>query len=256
MPTFDPTTGRYTNIAMGAPPTLSPSAQVQQDVGLSHIANTGATQDQVANIGAVGGANRANAQGDFNQNVGNFNTFMSQPSVQPFLQPNTSTTNLFSRFQGGGVGGGRAASPSIALPTAQIQAGSSAAFSRAKDQVGETANSVIQGLNRALAARGITAGGGGSIAANALENIYNAGEGQLADVSRANAINEAGTATDLAKTGYEGAIVQRGQDVNAATAEDALAERAAEAQTNAQLAQSTRQQQALSGLVQAFKGLY
>jgi hypothetical protein len=83
-------------------------------------------------------------------------------------------------------------------------------FARAKDKVGLQTAGSLAALRSALAGRGMLGGGGETRGA---QNILTAGQGQLGDVSREQAIQEAGRLTDFAKMGYEGAITQRGQDI-------------------------------------------
>ncbi len=54
-------------------------------------------------------------------------------------------------------------------------------------------------------------GGGGE--RRGVTNILTAGQGQLGDTAREQAVSDVNRATDFAKMGYEGAISQRGQDV-------------------------------------------
>jgi hypothetical protein len=119
-----------------------------------------------------------------------------------------------SSFKFDGGGGGGAALPAevgtIALPdTSAAQAN---LFARAKDQVGLQTAGSLSSLRSALAGRGIL---GGGAEARGTQNVLTAGQGQLGQVSRDQAIQEAGRLTDFAKIGYEGAITQRGQDITA-----------------------------------------
>jgi|SRR5262245_6779707 len=114
----------------------------------------------------------------------------------------------------GGAGAGDVALPpevgAIQLPdTSAAQAN---IFARAKDKVGlETAGSLAS-LRSALAGRGML-GGGAEV--RGAQNILTAGQGQLGDTTREQAIQDANRLTDFAKIGYEGAIQQRGQDISA-----------------------------------------
>ena len=100
--------------------------------------------------------------------------------------------------------------PSIAPPdTSAAQAN---AFARAKDQVALQTAGSLASLRSALAGRG---GLGGGAEVRGTQNVLTAGQAQLGDVAREQAIQEGNRLTDFAKTGYEGAITQRGQDVTA-----------------------------------------
>lgn len=83
-------------------------------------------------------------------------------------------------------------------------------FARAKDQVGQQTSGGLSALRSALAARGLL-GGGEEV--KGTSNILTAGQGQLGDTSREQAIQEANRQNDFAKLGYEGAITQRGQNI-------------------------------------------
>jgi hypothetical protein len=85
-------------------------------------------------------------------------------------------------------------------------------FARAKDKVGLQTAGSLAALRSALAGRGML-GGGGEV--RGAQNILTAGQAQLGDTTREQAIQEAGRLTDFAKMGYEGAITQRGQDITA-----------------------------------------
>jgi len=99
---------------------------------------------------------------------------------------------------------------SVALPdTSAAQAN---IFARAKDKVGLQTAGSLAALRSALAGRGMLGGGGETRGA---QNILTAGQAQLGDTTREQAIQEAGRLTDFAKMGYEGAITQRGQDITA-----------------------------------------
>jgi len=114
---------------------------------------------------------------------------------------------------------------SIQLPdTSAAQAN---IFARAKDQVGQETAGSLASLRSALAGRGML-GGGAEV--RGAQNILTAGQGQLGDTTREQAIQEGNRLTDFAKLGYEGAIQQRGQDISARgqdiSARNAAADRA------------------------------
>jgi len=85
-------------------------------------------------------------------------------------------------------------------------------FARAKDKVGLQTQGSMAALRSALAGRGML-GGGAEV--RGAQNILTAGQGQLGDVTREQAIQEGQRLTDFAKMGYEGSITQRGQDITA-----------------------------------------
>src|SRR5215467_9802776 len=98
----------------------------------------------------------------------------------------------------------------IALPdTSAAQAN---IFARAKDKVGLQTQGSLASLRSALAARGML---GGGAEARGTSNVLTAGQGQLGDTTREQAIQEAQRLTDFAKIGYQGAIDQRAQDITA-----------------------------------------
>jgi hypothetical protein len=86
----------------------------------------------------------------------------------------------------------------------------SAAFGRAKDQVGQETSGALTGLRSALASRGMLGSGAES---RGTVSAITKGQGQLGEVSRQQAENEANQNLDIAKTNYSGDISQRGQDV-------------------------------------------
>lgn len=85
-------------------------------------------------------------------------------------------------------------------------------FARAKDKVGLQTSGSLASLRSALAGRGML-GGGAEV--RGAQNILTAGQGQLGETTREQAIQEGNRLTDFAKAGYEGAITQRGQDITA-----------------------------------------
>lgn len=89
-------------------------------------------------------------------------------------------------------------------------AAAAAAFARAKDKIGaETAGSV-SALRSALAGRGMLGGGSER---RGTTSILTAGQANLGDTTREQAVSDVNRMTDFARMGYEGAIAQRGQDV-------------------------------------------
>lgn len=108
----------------------------------------------------------------------------------------------------GGLGGG--SSPATGLPRVDTTEAQTAAFNRAKDQVGEVSRSALTGLRSALASRGQLGGAGES---RGYENIANTGVHELADVAREGAIQESGLRERENALNYNGGISMRGQDI-------------------------------------------
>lgn len=100
--------------------------------------------------------------------------------------------------------------PQIQAP--DMTAANAAAFARAKDQVGQTARGALTGLAGAMAGRGTV---GSGVEGRGMSSIINAGQGQLGDVSREQAISGANLAQRNAELGFTGGITQRGQDLAA-----------------------------------------
>lgn len=96
-------------------------------------------------------------------------------------------------------------------------------FARAKDKVGLQTSGALASLRSALAGRGML-GGGAEV--RGAQNILTAGQGQLGDTTREQAIQEGNRLSDFAKMGYEGAIAQRGQNITA-RGQDIMARNAA-----------------------------
>jgi hypothetical protein len=86
-----------------------------------------------------------------------------------------------------------------------------AAFGRAKDQVGRQSRAAVSSLRDELGASGM--GGSGAEAAG-IRDVVRAGQGELGEVRRDQAMSEAQRAADFAKLAYEGALQQRGQDIS------------------------------------------
>lgn len=131
--------------------------------------------------------------------------------------------SAFNPSLGGfGAGGGAGAAGPY---TAPIQMGdptaaNNAQFATAKDKVGEQARSALSSLRDELGSTGML--GSGS-EAQGVRDIIAGGQGQLGQVSRDLAVQNANTANDFAKTNFGGAITQRGQDVDYATAQAQIA---------------------------------
>lgn len=93
-------------------------------------------------------------------------------------------------------------------------------FGRAKDQAGEMGRASLQSLRDELGATGMLGSGSET---QGVRDIAARGQGQLGEVSRANAINESQQKSDFAKMKYQGDITQRGQDIAAQEAQARIA---------------------------------
>jgi|GEM_PF-5987221 len=118
----------------------------------------------------------------------------------------------------------------IDLP--DTSAAAAAAFARAKDKVGAQTAGSVTALRSALAGRGMLGGGGER---RGVTGILTAGQANLGDTAREQAVSDVNRATDFAKMGYEGALTQRAQDVSqrgqTIAANDSAASRALQAAT-------------------------
>ncbi len=111
------------------------------------------------------------------------------------------------------VGGGASFVPVASIAPVDTTAAQSAAFARAKDQVGQTSAGALAGLRSSLASHGMLGSGSESRGTAA---VVNAGQGQLGDVSRQQAIDSAANAQRTAEFNATGGITQRGQDIASA----------------------------------------
>jgi hypothetical protein len=115
-----------------------------------------------------------------------------------------------------GMGGGSAQPAQPAVPaqfsmpdTSQAEA---AMFARAKDQAGETSRGALTALRSELGGTGMLGSGNES---RGTASILNTGQKQMGDVIREQTIQRANNAMKGAEVGYQGAIQQRGQDIQA-----------------------------------------
>jgi hypothetical protein len=144
---------------------------------------------------------------------------------------------MISSSMSGGTGGsgGGISAPQIAAPIAPSNAGvntatdaaQNAAYAKAKSRAGAAARSSYSGLKSELADSGLL---GGGTQARGLVDRLAAADNPVNDVNVAqlgenatNARHNQDLGADMAKTGYQGAIAQRGQDLSAQQAERALA---------------------------------
>lgn len=138
--------------------------------------------------------------------------------------------------------------PNVAhVDTSGAQSGE---FARAKDQVGQESAGALTGLRAALAGRGML---GSGAEGRGTANVVMRGQGELGDVSRAQASDRAAADEREAKTNYEGDLTQRGQDI-AMRGQDISAQEEAN-NLQMQYAQLASQQRsaALAGLQAAIK---
>jgi hypothetical protein len=117
----------------------------------------------------------------------------------------------------GGTGGGGYVSP---IQPPDMTSANAATFARAKDKAGQLARAGLQSLQGELGAQGML---GGGAQAQATRDIVQTGMGQVGDVSRQQAIEEAAQKAKFAELGYTGGITQRGQDIQLAEAQARLA---------------------------------
>lgn len=155
---------------------------------------------------------------------------------------------------GGGtpsVGGGGGYVPPIKMP--DMSRASDAAFATSKDRAGKIGRSMIDSLRGELGATG-NLGGGAEV--QGIKDIATEAGGVVGQASRDQAIKEADLGADFAKTGYQGSITQRGQDISAQEANARLAqEKELQASRMAFEQQSLKSQQQLQLLQLALSGL-
>ena len=117
--------------------------------------------------------------------------------------------NPWGTVPGGGPGGG--GTPSVStIPYPDLAPAQQAAFARQKDITGQTTQGALTGLQQALAGRGML---GSGVEAKGTQAILQQGAGQLGNLSREQAIQQTQAAQKAAETAYQGAITQRGQDI-------------------------------------------
>src|SRR5438477_8069182 len=99
----------------------------------------------------------------------------------------------------GGYGAAGGAGHVAPMQMADQRAGNAAAFNSAKDQVGKTGQAALTGLQGSLAGRGML---GSGIEARGTEQLAEAGAGQLGEVSRQQAVTNAGLDQETARANY------------------------------------------------------
>jgi hypothetical protein len=118
---------------------------------------------------------------------------------------------------GGPVGGGAGVSP---LQMADPSKANAAAYGTAKDQVGKSSRAAVTALNDLMGSQGML-GSGAQV--QGTKDIVADASGQLGQVSRDQAQENAGLAQRTAELNYQGALTQRGQDIGAQEANARLA---------------------------------
>ena len=164
---------------------------------------------------------------------------------------------------GGGWGGGSGSFTPIAPPSgggdvppvsnvAHVDTGAaqSAAFARAKDQVGQESSSALAGLHAALAGRGLLGSGAES---RGTQGVVMQGQQQLGETSRSQAEQRASQAQTEALANQSAEVTQRGQNITQRG--QTLAAQQAANQLQMQQAQLAAQQRAssLAGLSSALR---
>ena len=152
---------------------------------------------------------------------------------------------------GGGVGGGTAGGPGgggAGYPAAgsriesiapiDMTAANAAIYGRAKDVAGQTGRASIDTLRGVL---GETGQLGGGAEAQGVRDIVESAAGQVGDVNREIAIQNARQGLDVARTNQAAGITQRGQDIQAQEAAARLAQQQANIMFQQQMAKSQQQ---------------
>jgi hypothetical protein len=205
--TYEPNTGRLVQYVGSGEYTQSEAAQKSKLrdrlIGMLDRpeATWGGNTVQWPSVGGFGGGSDP-IPGTVGLAGGNF------PKGQLGVSPDDlNRPTFYNQRPGGGVA--PLAPPStITMPDNSVAQAN--IFARAKDQVGQETAGSLASLRSSLAGRGML-GGGAEV--RGTQNILQTGQGQLGDTTREQAVTEANRQSDFAKTGYEGAITQRGQDV-------------------------------------------
>ena len=86
-----------------------------------------------------------------------------------------------------------------------------AAFARAKEQAGNTANASLKALGDVMAGRGMT---GSSVEGSAIADIVGGAQGGVNEFTREQLIQDLNRAAGISDRNYQGAVTQRGQDLS------------------------------------------
>jgi hypothetical protein len=176
----------------------------------------------------------------------------------------------YETFDSGG-GGSPSPVPQISMP--DRTAAESAAFGKAKDQIGQETAGALSGLRSVMASRGLLGGQGEYVGT---QNVFTKGQGELGDTSRAQAEQSLADQMDIEKTNQGAALTGRGQDISAATSRRGqnmdytlggrgqditqrgqdiqYAESQAQLEYTKNLQQAAQRQQILSGIMGAING--
>lgn len=133
----------------------------------------------------------------------------SQPTVPP-----PSIAGLNAAVPGGG------GSTHSHIADVDTSAAEAASFNKAKDQVGLESSGALAGLRSALGGRGML---GSGLEERGTASLASSAAGNLADVSRQQAVTRADEAQKNAETNFQGDITQRGQDFQKEEAGNSLA---------------------------------
>lgn len=138
-----------------------------------------------------------------------------------------------------GVATGSTPAPVASIAPVDTTAAQDAAFARAKDRVGQMGAGAIAGLRASMGGRGLLGSGSEG---RATADVVNRGQGELGDVIRGQAVDQADLAQKTAEDNQRAALTQRGQDLEDRGRSQDLSFRAYEA------AQSRRQASRSAGI--------
>lgn len=96
-------------------------------------------------------------------------------------------------------------------PAPDETAARAAAFARAKDQAGMTANAALEGLRAATTSRGVN---GSTIEGEGLARIIGGGAGEVNRYTTDQLMSDLNRTADISDRNYQGDITQRGQDMS------------------------------------------
>jgi hypothetical protein len=145
------------------------------------------------------------------------------------------TTSPMGAPTGGVTGGGAGITAGSQIPGVgpiDNSAAQSAAFGAAKDTAGQIGRSSLDTLRGVMGETG-QLGGGAEVQGS--RDIVESAMGQVGDVNREGAVNQANQALDIAKTNQGAAITQRGQDIASQEANARLAQEQASLSSQRQL---------------------
>lgn len=199
-------------VAQAPPSTATQSMSASPTVNY----NTGTTYGSSTQLGGSG-ISQSTYEAQQLQNSQAANT-ASQTKLQASLQAQAEARRL-ANIQGLLSGGGAANVVQGGGISPNEQAARDAAFARMKDTQGSIALQQVQALQNASAGRGLQ---GSTIEQGHLGDIIAERGGAMQDSVGAQAIADVNRAADVADQQYQGAITQRGQDLDAQRAIYAL----------------------------------